>query len=322
MKVGVAGYESVTVGVQVPIGATTTPTVTATVPTVALYPQPRLVGTVSAVVGRPTGLTVRATEVGGSGFAAVTGPVSDTDGSFDLQVPEHGTYQVEVLVPAGSEYRPVPATPMSFGFGEVKRYDATIHRFGRIDVTVLAPDPATSALVSAGAVSVDITGPSAGTATTNAAGTVVITHRAAGLYRLKVQGSSQPALPVAGLSVGDDQEPGVTLVLYNSLDQVMGRAVSTVTGATAGVGGATVRVSGVVDYNGTTPVVNTVTVTTDARGCFAVTATGGDPVDVGACSGVTGDSGGPAARRHRPGVDLDISHQLSRRRAQQRRREQ
>ena len=309
--VSVPGYESVRLPVQVPIGATATPTVTVTVPTLSLYPAPRLLGSITAVVGIPTGLVVRATEVGGSGAPAVSAPV-DSAGNYAMVLPEHGTYSVEVVAPATSEYRSIAPIPISFGLGEVRRYDATIHRYGRIVVTVLAPDPVTGQLAARpgalvavtaadGTPAVDVRGNPVGSVRSDATGVALVTLLGPGLYRVQVQGGSQAAVPTDGLPVADDQSPTITVVLTNAVTQVVGRVVSQVslnpTGTTGntGIQGAAVTISGTVGYHDSTPDVQTVTATTGGAGCFAITPTGAPPQPVGACGGVTGDAVQPLA---------------------------
>src|SRR6201999_4461851 len=105
-------------------------------------------------------------------------------GAYTFDLAAHGTYVITVLAPAGSEYKSVPGIPITFGLGEVRRYDAVVHRLGRIDLSVLQPDPQTGALVAAGSTTVTVAGPSPSTVTTPDHAVAVITKLNAGSYTL------------------------------------------------------------------------------------------------------------------------------------------
>src|SRR6266581_4156628 len=117
--------------------------------TVTLFPAPKLVGTITAAVGSATGVCVVAAPSGTpTGCTEGEGIVDPDTGAYELTLPSHGTYQVSVLTPSGSEYIAVPPISMTFGLGQTLRYDATLHRLGRIDVTLLHPDATTVLVVS------------------------------------------------------------------------------------------------------------------------------------------------------------------------------
>ena len=85
--------------------------------------------------------------------------------------------------------------------------------------------------------------------------------------------------------VGEDQELNTQLAMTQSIPQLIGWVTTNYTGTTTGLANASVTVSGVVAYSGTTPIRAQVQVTTDSRGCFAVTADGNAPTSgMGACA--------------------------------------
>ena len=87
------------------------------------------------------------------------------------------------------------------------------------------------------------------------------------------------------MPVGEDQEINTQLAMTQSIPQLIGWVTTNYAGTTTGLANASVTVSGVVAYSGTTPIRAQVNVVTDSRGCFAVTADGNAPTSgMGACA--------------------------------------
>ncbi|SOD70955.1 carboxypeptidase family protein [Jatrophihabitans sp. GAS493] len=311
MKVSAEGYEDAVVGVQVPLGAPTTPTPTVTVPTVTLYPAPHLTGTVTTFVGAATGLCVVAVTSGaaaptGCGSGLVSTPVDAATSQYDLRLPAHGTYDIYILTPSGSEYVGVGPLKLTFGLGEVKPFSTALHRLGRVDLTLLGPDATGTTLTAApdGTV-VTITGPGnppPATTAPNSNGQLRLTGLAPGSYHFAATVSGK-AISGTVTNLGYDQEVTATL-LPDPLAAVVGQITDT---DGNGVGGSTVTLTGVVGYNGGSPIVGSpVTITTDGNGCFALTTTSTLPATSGACAGVA-----TSARRIYSPIYSQISAQIS-----------
>lgn len=305
LRISAPGYEVATVDVQVPLGQVVE------APQVALSPAGVIVGTVGTRVGAvPKGTCVLAVPVTGTPGAtappctvppdpvptctvdppARCAPVG-IDGSYAIRGLDHGSYAVYV-VPADPEYVAVPPVVLTLAVGDTKRYDATLQRLSRLDVSVLEPNGAgTPSLVKAG-VDVDVrpvlggvAGPVVAHVPTDDTGTALVTKLPPGSYQVSaVDGTLQGS--VGGVSVGLNQELPVNLVLTDAPAGFRGAVVSKVDGVDQPVAGAKVTVTGVVGYNGLTPKTLTRTVTTDVTGCFAVTPDG---------SGGCGTAGSTAA---------------------------
>ncbi len=322
------GYEDVTVSAQVPVGDASTLTPTATVPTVTLFPAPKLVGTITAAVGSATGVCVVAAPSGTpTGCTEGEGIVDPDTGAYELTLPSHGTYQVSVLTPSGSEYIAVPPISMTFGLGQTLRYDATLHRLGRIDVTLLHPDATTGLLVPVPD-NPDVSSAACDDPLTSTGPTLTVTDSALnqvrkvcwngpkfafarlqpGTYHIsgQYQGHTSASQTVF---VDKDQEPSTTVTVVSPLGQFVGRLVSTTGGTTHGVAGATITIGGITGYNGTDPATDQKTVTTDASGCFAITSTGTAATAVSPCGVIAVDDPARATLAlATPQATLVISH--------------
>ncbi|MDQ1737370.1 MAG: large repetitive protein, partial [Pseudonocardiales bacterium] len=205
---------------------------------------------------------------------------ADVNGRFSLTVAQNGGYSVYVT-PADDEYRSVPSAQLVLPLGGTVEYDATLHRKGRIDVSVLVRNGTgnTGTLIAAPAgISVRLTANGANgvtdvapARTTDNTGSVHFDHLPPGSYTLQAtaaSGSGSVAAPIT-----DDQQIGYVLSLADPLTQVVGQVVSSIGGATpTPVRDATVQVSGTLFYLlGIFPIPGpVVTVTTDSQGCFAL----------------------------------------------------
>ncbi|MGX7681840.1 beta strand repeat-containing protein [Jatrophihabitans sp. DSM 45814] len=206
---------------------------------------------------------------------------ADANGGYSLTVAQNGGYSVFVT-PADDEYRPISGSQLLLPLGGTVEYNATLHRKGRIDVSVLVRNPTgnTGNLIAGGAgISVRLTTNGANGITdvvppelTDASGSVHFDHLPPGAYTLQATtatGSGSVAAPIT-----DDQQIGYILSLADPLTQVVGRVVTSIGGAAATpVRGAQVQISGTAFYLlGIFPIPGpVVTVTTDVNGCFALT---------------------------------------------------
>lgn len=308
VTVSAPGYEPGTVKVKVPMGQTVEAA------QVALYPSPSVVGTILARVGavpagtcviaRPTGSTgtlgpctvttapdgtVTCTITGGAKCAA-----TKPDGSYDLERLGSGQFDISV-VPGDDEYLPVAPVAIVLNPGDVRRYDATLDRLARVDVSVLS-DSGTSALLPADGATVTAVRLSSGTYTppatpwtTGADGQVVVTHLPSGTYRFDVSWTTTPpgatsavqlTASSAAVTIGNNQEISTQVVLTRPRSAFGGTVVTQLAAtALSPVAGATVQLTGVTGYSGLVPVTTSATATTDANGAFQVVAAQADATD-------------------------------------------
>ncbi len=210
---------------------------------------------------------------------------STSDGSYAVRGLAHGTYLVYVH-PLNPEYRPVDGAQVILDRGATGRYDANLHRLARLVLSVLAPNDSGALVNVTTPVPVTVTpAPLAAQPVLQAgvAGRLRIVALGAGSHVVAAsKGANSGSLSVP---VGEDQESNTQLAMTQSIPQLIGWASSSYTGTAQGLANASVTVSGVVAYSGTTPIRAQVQVITDSRGCFAVTADGNAPTSgMGACA--------------------------------------
>jgi len=210
---------------------------------------------------------------------------SVSDGSYTVRGLAHGTHLVYVH-PLNPEYRPVSGAQLILDRGATGRYDANLHRLARLVLSVLAPNDSGGLVNATDPVPVTVTpAPVAAQPTiqTGVAGRVRIVALGAGSHVVAAsRGANSGTMSVP---VGEDQELNTQLAMTQSIPQLIGWVNTSYTGTTQGVANASVTVSGVVAYSGTTPIRAQVNVVTDSRGCFAVTADGNAPTSgMGACA--------------------------------------
>jgi len=310
IRITAPGYEPTTVAVDLPMAAVVDAA------TVALQPSPSITGNVQARVGTlPTGVCVVAvaqdatlTAANGCQIAgnectitpAVDGAycaVVDTTrmGAYEITRLPSGSYTVWTMPPAGSEYvSDAPGQPGGTGGvtialqpGDVKRYDPTLDRLGRISLTVEASAgngtraPADHALVE-GTLQGETT-PSA-TGHTDANGLVAFTGLRPGTYSFEASlGNVSGTL--TSLQVGLNQELNADLVMTAGVASFTPTVVYQLdAGGGTPVEGAQVTVTGVTGYRGTSPIRTTaatatttnagkLTVCTDVVGCQTSSST-------------------------------------------------
>jgi len=205
---------------------------------------------------------------------------STVDGSYSVRGLDHGAYVVYV-VPKNPEYHALPGAQLILDRGSTDRYDANLHRLGRLDLSVLAPD-GTGGLITAAGATVTVTpAPTVAQHTLMAGlrGRLQIIGLAPGAHQISATEAPSQGSGTGSASVltGEDQDTTSQLALTQSITQVVGQVTSSYTGTPQVVGGAQVTISGVVAYAGTVPIRGQVTVTTDGNGCFAVTSDGNAP---------------------------------------------
>lgn len=298
LTVSAPGYEASTVNVQVGQGVTV-PVPPTSLPVLGMISgaistrmgipaQPSCVLAIPEKVGIPTPLPNSCTTSGnvdrpsctvpglGSAYpCAVTsmgGPGKDPAGTYKIRGLEHGRYQV-LLISQDPEYRHVSsAAPIvELDLGGDAQFNEVLDRLGRANVLVLGVDASTGLPEPVGGATVTISpAPALAGATlrTDAQGRVTI-RGLDGTYTVSANGLYGDASE-SNLTVGVNQNQPVTLVLTQPIGAVVGQVVGVVDGVEKPLGGVTVTLSGTVGFVGQDPVPGTVTITTDARGCYAV----------------------------------------------------
>jgi hypothetical protein len=276
------GYESASVRVQVPQGQLVD------APTVALYPSARITGVITTRVGTvPAGTCVSAVLTGSgdapADCAGAPGPeicrnsantcsVVAEDGSYLIKGLSRGLYDVRVTPPSGSQYLPVESAQLLLDPGDTQRYDAVLDRLARIRVLAYEPADAGTPTPLAGASVVvsNADGDEAATGTTGANGVVIVDGLRAGTYTVTV--GSGEATRRSTVVVGLNQIVDTEVVVYAAGRQYAARVTSAVDGRA--MPGATVTITGVVSYNGSTPVTQQAQILADESGCFAISGSG------------------------------------------------
>ncbi len=294
------GYEAERVRVEVPMDTTVN------APVAAMLPAPSIVGTITARVGNvPDGTCVVAVpaagdvdaealgdctaispdpsaplcQIDGGAFCAFTG----LNGSYELASLPSGSYAVSVR-PSDPEYRSVDPVTITLLPGDVRRYDATLDRLGRMRITVQANDgesasrPAAGSAVRVLAGDEDVTDQVRVDRSDEQNGVYVVTHLQPGVeYRVQFGWpvpDSDPPRVLAGevlSTVGLNNEVPLALTLTGASRSFTGQVVHELDGDGAiGVAGVQVQVTGLVGYDGLLPVYQSATVITDADGLFAV----------------------------------------------------
>jgi hypothetical protein len=219
--------------------------------------------------------------------------VVDASGNYPVaDLPRSGAFYAFVLPVADAEWIPVPGTPLTLALGETKRYDATMSRLGRTKVLLRIPAPVSG--VQSPTATVDVTAtpvnpsthvtlpspPPVTVASGPDFGEALVTGLASGTYRLDAAGSpTGTAATFSGfvdvVEVGTNQTAEATIVMADDVpNSFAGRVVWTQNSTTFGVPNAQVTVKGVTGYTGTSEILGTVVVTTDADGCYGVTPSG------------------------------------------------
>lgn len=304
LTVSAPGYEPGTVQVEVPMDEGVRAA------QVALFPSPSLVGTVLARVGTvPAGTCVVAVPVGvdpstvgctpgGDAVAPtceVTGDLAVIPGSRCAGIGVNGSYEMSrlrsgeyrVLVrPGDPEYLAVPPVTLTLSGGDVRRYDATLDRLGRVAVTVLADTGTSTLLPAAGAeiTPVRVVGPTEpvpSAVTADGDGRRLVSGLPTGAYRFDVtwtDGGVTLEGSTSLITVGLNQELSAQVALSRTRNAFQGRVVTLLgPGLEAPAAGVRVQVTGITGYTGLSPVRGTATVVTSSTGTFRI-----EPVATGA----------------------------------------
>lgn len=295
------GFETVTVRVSVPENNPQVPA-----QQVAMQPLGVIAGTVTPKIGSPRpGSPTCAVAVVGIGTttsgcvlsknntqctvqatAAARCVVVASSGKYTILGLTHGSYQVS-FIPTDPEYLSTDPRTVQVDFGADVVVDAALDRYGRMTLTVLAPDlqtgalrPAKDADVVIAAVKPEISDPPTPTPPTarpdtgkTAADGTFATVGLLGNYSVQASGFPGQASVQTG-EVGLNQTLQVTIALTRSIGVSIGRVTTTVDGATVPVGNAVVTVSGIIGYLGSTPIIGSAKPTTDDNGCYAVVPDG------------------------------------------------
>jgi hypothetical protein len=198
-----------------------------------------------------------------------------------------GSYFVQIFT-TDPEYVPPQTSTVVVALGEVKNYDTTINRLARATITVLVPDRSTGSLTAAGGATVTIGNGTAAqdqsgvTPTaddpngTNRKGVVTFTGLAPATYGVNVT-SPDGSGSQGGIGVSYNQELQITVSITKASTGFVGKvliAATVMIGGSLvtnpGANGASVTVSGIVGYTNSVPTSASLTVPTDANGCFAI----------------------------------------------------
>ncbi|MET0866199.1 MAG: carboxypeptidase regulatory-like domain-containing protein, partial [Nakamurella sp.] len=284
------GYEPASTSVQVAQGQIVP------APQVSLSPLGMLTGRLTTRVGTPTGITcVAVTPTGvdppAAGSSCVPKPdgigciVSDDpsincglvqpDGTYQVRGLVHGGYTVVVL-PSDPEYIAPAPFDIQLELGSDAQYDPVLDRLGRFAITVLQPDDATAELGppdQPATVTASDAGGVKATATSAPDGSALLTGLL-GQYALTAT-SGPGGLPgsatIPAATVQLNQTVDLIMVLTSPIGTVIGQIVTNDGGVDpVGVDGARVRITGIIGYNGVTPVYAFADLTTDDNGCFAI----------------------------------------------------
>jgi hypothetical protein len=231
--------------------------------------QPDSDGVTCAVSGLgtfPCGLT----SMGGSGQAAA--------GTYQVRGLTHGRYQI-LVIPQDREFRYVVSSPpiVELDLGGDGQFNAVLDRLGRVQLTVYLADRQSGALSPAKAVPLTVTDSSNHTRSAGVTlddGTATITGLN-GSYTVAATANDTTAAAGSG-PVGLNQTVNMTLVIAAPVGPVVGRVTTNngLSSTPAPVVGATVTITGVVGYDGSTPISGSATVITDANGCYAIVPAG------------------------------------------------
>ncbi len=288
-------YETQTVAVEVPANSTVD------VGSIGLFPAPKIVGTITTVIGQPSGNTciwavpagddtVPADGCDTTAEASVCQPDDatfdltkpgpqtvcafvDGAGAYSIELPVHGSYRVYVQT-SDTEYLSPPAVNLNLGLGVTQTYAVQLHRLGRLAVLVREPGPGGNLVASVGA-NVDLL-PAPGPTTppweeTNSAGRTQIIGLRPGTYTVTATDADDPTLTgSAAVGVGLDQDFVVTLAMTNPIAAVVGRVTANIDGVGEAIDGATISVTAPVAYQDDSAIQGTATMVTDTQGCFAI----------------------------------------------------
>ncbi|MGN6089938.1 MAG: carboxypeptidase regulatory-like domain-containing protein, partial [Actinomycetales bacterium] len=300
VTISVPGYESDQVVVRVGQGQTVD------APTIALYPVGSITGLITAAVGSvPAGTCVSAVALAAGASpptcaAASTTPEAsrntdvatackdatklcasvNADGSYAIKGLSRGTYLVGVFTPADSAYPSIAPAQVTLPPGGDQRYDAVLHRFGKLSVLVTKPnDSGTVAPVDKAQITITSTALSQpATGTTGTDGTFAFTASQLGTatYVVTVTDPTDTSKSKsATVTISPDQDVSVQVILIPDAGKYFGRVVSGVDGGNIPLDSSAgqrleVTVTGVVGYVGNQPVTQTAVGYASANGCFAL----------------------------------------------------
>ncbi len=194
-------------------------------------------------------------------------------GTYSIRGLTHGSYQLTVIA-QDPEYRYVITNlpTVQIALGGDGQFNAVLDRLGRVQLTVRQVDQGTGQLNPAANAAItitDATGHARPAGDTAADGSALITGLN-GSYTVTVVGTGGRASASTG-AVGLNQTVALAMTLSQSVGPFVGRITTTgIDGSAIGLTGATVTVTGTVDYSGATAVGGTATVTTDSHGCYAI----------------------------------------------------
>ncbi|WP_235547903.1 MULTISPECIES: carboxypeptidase-like regulatory domain-containing protein [unclassified Nocardioides] len=304
VEVTAPSYELATTRVQVPADGTVN------IGTLGLYPAPKVTGTITSVVGTPSGPTciwvvpTGDDEPSETCTQATTGAdptCTPTSGTFALDSTEpqpvcafvngRGTYSVEVLKhgsytvyvkPSDPEYEAADPAVKVLGVGDTQNFSVPLHRKGRLTVTVRKPGTSGN-LVPATLVPVrldpgtptDTTDDIVGT--TDGTGRVSLTKIKDATYTISATDSAGLKDSRSGVFIGLDQDIAVDLTLTLPIGNVVGQVTANIDGTAKKIDGASVKVVAPSTYNTGSTVLGTAEMTTDQLGCFAIQP---NPTDV------------------------------------------
>ncbi|WP_051551953.1 carboxypeptidase-like regulatory domain-containing protein [Nocardioides sp. URHA0020] len=271
---------------------------TANLGTVALLPAPKIVGTITAVTGSPTGRTcVFAVAQGGAAPAAgcdtsssggahacqaddatftdvstdrVCAFIAGGTGSYSIEVPAEGTYTIYVQSADVEYVAPHPAGVL-LEAGVSRNQSYVLNRLGRVLVSVRRTGSTGGLVPAVGSVIGPVPGggtPVPSTAKTDVNGAMQFKGVAPGTYTIS---SDLDPSRTTTFSVGLNQDQPARINLTSPIDAAVGQVRSSVDGVTTSVEQATVRVTAPIDYDADDSIVrDTVEMKTTSQGCFII----------------------------------------------------
>ncbi|MCL2780044.1 MAG: carboxypeptidase-like regulatory domain-containing protein, partial [Actinomycetia bacterium] len=228
--------------------------------------------------------------------------VAGGTGDYEMTVPAHGSYQVWIQS-SDPEFRTqgTTAAPLALNAASVMlprastaQYNAVMNRFGRAQVTVQEASTATGALAPAAGVTIRVQrscsvttlvtpAPTFQPPTTGADG-VTLASGLNGTYGFAVTSAATGATGCIPVTANLNTTATYVLPVTQAVPYIIGRVVYNMDGQLTPVANATVQLTGVSGFTGTTaltPTSSTWAVTTDADGCFLIHSAGDStPVNV------------------------------------------
>ncbi|MDT4893880.1 MAG: large repetitive protein [Pseudonocardiales bacterium] len=237
-------------------------------------------------------------------FAVLDAPHNDTTYSLDGLC--DGTYNVFVITENPWYINPAPTASQTVTHGQTVTYSPHVARKGHVVLTIskFNSDGSPGTLGSLHG-TVKCGGSSIGDLSTinPSTKTVIVSGVDAATVTCIATTTDTPVLTgsVSNITARNDADTPAQLTLTTKVGTLFGRVVSPYGSLSANpVGGVTVTVSGIVGYDGATPITGSAQIPTDTSGCFAIVQGSNTP----ATGGPTGCSSVSAANTNQQDLKL------------------